>query len=71
MHPPYGAEPVCRKKNYLLFIFQEHKNVRKSSECSRNLLENSIVLNKTYLHYFVHSLHTFSPLYPQFSQMFS
>ena len=41
MYPPYGAGPACRE-NYLLFIFQEHKNVRESSECSRNSLENSI-----------------------------
>ena len=42
MYPPYGAGPACRKENYLLFIFQEHKNVHESSECSRNSLENSI-----------------------------
>ena len=71
MYPPYGAGPVCRRKNYLLFIFQEHKNVRESSECSHNSLENSIFWNKTYLHYFVHSLHTFFPLPPWFSRMFS
>ena len=40
MYPPYGARPVCRKKKKLLY--QEHRNIRESRECSRNSLENSI-----------------------------
>ena len=66
----HHTEPdLCVEKKKLLY--QEHRNIHKSHECSLNSLENSIFWNKTYLHYFVHSLHTFFPLYPRFSRMFS
>ena len=37
MYPPYGAGPAS-KKNYKL-LYQEHRNIRESSECSHNSLE--------------------------------
>ena len=57
MYPPYGAGPACRK-NYLLFIFQEHKNVRESSECSHNSLENSIFLKIKHIYITLYIVYT-------------
>ena len=38
MYQPYGAGPASKKKIFQL-LYQEHRNIRESSECSRNSLE--------------------------------
>ena len=38
MYPPYGAGPAS-KKNFYKLLYQEHRNIRESSECSHNSLE--------------------------------